>query len=140
MSRLDEALDAFDGDAPIEVERSGGRAVIEAAEVGPLGVRVTRVRVDRDQDWDIRDTAHALPDRLRTLSEPMEPIEVAPELGGAILRTSPECYRGGDYFEVEVKARGAEIRRVRVQEGRREPTDFTLTREQLGRLLDELEG
>ena len=37
--------------------------------------------------------------------------------------------------------RSAEVRRVGVGEGgERGPTDFTLTREQLGRLLDELES
>lgn len=139
MSTLDDALNAHEEGA-IQVSREGGRAVIEATEVGPIGVRVTRVRVERDQPWDIRETAMGLPERVRALPERIAPIEVAPELGGAILRTDPGEYRGGDYFEVEVDARSAEVRRVKVEGSDRTPGDFSLTREQLGRLLDELEG
>ena len=41
---------------------------------------------------------------------------------------------------MDVRFRSAEVRRVRVKDGERQPTDWTLTREQLGRLLDELDG
>jgi hypothetical protein len=108
--------------------------------VDRLGVRVRGVRVDRDADQDVTERARVLPDRLRTLPDRVEPVEVAPSLGGAVLRTRPEDLRGGEYFEVEVGRRSTEVRRVRVVDGERQPSDFTLTREQLGRLLDELEG
>ena len=141
---LDEALDGIDGSGTAEVERAGGRAHVDVEDVDRLGVRVRRVRVERDADWDIQERADALPDRLRTLPERVKAQEVAPELGGAILRTDPEAYDGERYFEVEVGKRAAEVRRVRVEaagaERTRSADDWTLTREQLGRLLDELDG
>lgn len=144
---LDDALDGLGGAGTAGVPRDGGSAEVDAVEVDRLGVRVRRVRVERTEPWDVRGRAEALPDRLRSLPERVEPQEVAPELGGAILRTRPADLRpspgpGGrtEYFEVEVGERSAEVRRVRVQDGERSPSDFTLTREQLGRLLDELDG
>ena len=137
--KLDEALDAVQGSGSVQIERRGGSATVEVEDVDRLGVRVRRVRVDRDRDWDIADTARRLPQTLRSLPEPVVPQEVSPQLGGAILRTDPERYDGERYFEVEVGRRSAEVRRVRVSEGERASEDWTLTREQLGRLLDELE-
>lgn len=137
---LDDALDALDSAGVAEIERPGGSASVDATEIGPLGVRVRRVRVDRDDNWDISDKAHALPQRLRALPERITPSEVAPDLGGAILRTHPDDFRGDGYFEVEVGERSAEVRRVKIADGERAPTDWTITREQLGRLIDELES
>lgn len=144
MSGLDDALDALGGAGEAEFGREGGSARVDAADVDRLGVRVRRVRVERDAPWDVVERAAALPDRLRALPDRVAPQEVAPELGGAILRTRPEDLRptptGTEYFEVDVRERSAEVRRVRVRDGERTDADWTLTREQLGRLLDELEG
>ncbi len=142
---LDEALDGIDGEGTAEVQRDGGRAEVEVEDVDRLGVRVKRVRVERDEDWDIGERADALPDQVRALPERVRAEEVAPELGGAILRTDPEEYDGERYFEVEVDQRGAEVRRVRVDKDddghrARNADDWTMTREQLGRLLDELDS
>lgn len=142
---LDDALDAVDGSGTAEVQRNGGKAEVEVEDVDRLGVRVRRVRVERDEDWDVRERAEALPERMRSLPEKVEAQEVAPELGGAVLRTDPEAFDGERYFEVEVGKRDAEVRRVRVGAGEagertRDGDDWTMTREQLGRLLDELDG
>ncbi|MEZ4321531.1 MAG: hypothetical protein R3F61_28925 [Myxococcota bacterium] len=137
---LNDALDAVDGAGTAEVPREGGRAEVDVADVDRLGVRVRRVRVERDADWDVSEQARALPERLRALPERVEPSEVSPELGGAILRTAPRDYDGERYFEVNVGPRSAEVRRVKVTNGERADDDFTITREQLGRLIDELEG
>lgn len=137
---LDDALDQVNGAGSAEVERDGGSASVDVADVDRLGVRVRRVRVEREAGWDVGEKAHALPDRLRSLPDRVEPQEVAPELGGAILRTRPEDYDGKRYFEVEVGPRSAEVRRVKVEGGERSEDDWTMTREQLGRLIDELEG
>ena len=133
---LDEALDALDGPGTIDVPTDGGRAEVDVAEVDRLGVRVRRVKVERERR-DIAEEAHALPDRLRALPDRVAPSEVSPELGGAILRTVPEEVRDR-YFEVDVRPGHTEVRRVRVDEGERSSDDFVLTREQLEKLVDEL--
>ncbi|MCB9672986.1 MAG: hypothetical protein H6734_26185 [Alphaproteobacteria bacterium] len=141
MSRdLDSELDGLDGSGRVRVEREGGAAEIDVERAGPIGARVRRVRVERDQPWDIAERARALEGRLRSLPEKVEAQEIAPELGGAILRTVPGDLRGKGFYEVEVGPRSAEVRRVRLEGSERTEGEFDMTREQLGRLLDELDG
>ncbi len=136
---LDDALDAL-GDEPgtVSVDREGSQAEVDVVDADRLGVRVKGVRIRRDRVVDVEQEARALPDRLRSLSEPVEPVEVAPDLGGATLRSKPHR---GEYYEVDVEPRGVDIRRNRVDEhGERHATDWTMTREQLDRLIDEADG
>ncbi|MEQ1568692.1 MAG: hypothetical protein ABMA64_23845 [Myxococcota bacterium] len=139
---LEHALDSAPaGGGTVEVPRDGGTAEIDLLDVDRLGVRVRGVRVRRDADVDVATEAARLPDQLRSLPDRVTPVEVAPSLGGARLRTRPEELRGGEYFEVDVEPRRTSIRRTRVTEdGTREPTDWTLTRDQLERLIDEAAG
>lgn len=137
---LDDALNDLEGSGTVVLERSGGTAEIDVDQAGPIGARVTRIRVTRDQPWDIAERAATLPQRLRSLPDPIEASEVAPALGGAILRTTREHFDGERYVEVDVRTHSAEVRQIRVREGQRSPDPFSLTREQLGRLLEELEG
>jgi hypothetical protein len=139
---LDQALDDLPaGGGTVTVDRDGAEATVEAVDADRLGVRVKRLRVDRDVPVDIEEEAHSLPDRLRSLPDRVVPIEIAPELGGARLRTRPEELRGREWFEVDVDRDGTSIRRVRADEdGSRVPVDWTLTREQLDRLIDETKG
>ena len=54
------------------------------------------------------------------------------------MRSQP---REGRYFEIEVQPGRTDIRRTRVNDdGERQPTDWTMTREQLDRLIDEAAG
>lgn len=146
MSGLDEALDGLpDGHGAIEVARpDGGKASVDVRDVDRLGVRVGGVSVHRGADVDVAEEAAALPERLRALPDPVAPVEVSPELGGAILRTRPDrvpTHGEREFFEVEVKPRQTSIRKVSVgAEGDRSGGDFTLTREQLERLIDETAG
>jgi hypothetical protein len=49
--------------------------------------------------------------------------------------------REREFFEVEVREREVEVRKHRVgDDGLREDADWDVTREQLGRLLGELDG
>ncbi len=137
--KLDEALDQVASGGEIELERPGGRAEVEVERAGPIGARIRKIRVERDRPWSIEERARQL-ERSRHTPEPLEAQEIAPELGGAILRTAPDALRGDGYIEVEITERAAEVRRVRVQNGERSPGDFDLTREQLGRFLDALDG
>jgi hypothetical protein len=138
---LDEALDRH-GPGPVEVETPGGRARLEVEEVDRLGVRLRGVVVRRQEPFDVAEEAARLPERLRPLPEPVEVVEVAPELGHAVLRSRPEEPGAGDFFEVEVRgAREIDVRRWRLDEsGQREPADFTMTRQGVGRLLGGMGG
>jgi hypothetical protein len=141
-SHLDEELDQVPpGGGTVRVDREGGRAKVEVLEADRLGVRVRGVEVTRDRPIDVGEEARALPERLRALPERVEPVEVDPTLGGARLRTRPDDMRGKEYFEVDVEASRTSIRRTKVGEkGERVDTDWTMTREQLDRLIDETAG
>lgn len=136
---LDEALDSLgDGSGTIEVDQERGHAEVDVVEADRLGVRVKGVRVHRDKGLEVEHEAKALPERMRSLSEPVEPVEIAPDLGGATLRSKP---RDDRYFEVQVEPTRTDIRRTRVDDdGERHETDWTMTRDQLDRLLEEASG
>ncbi len=135
---LEAALDGASGSGRIRATGDDGTAEIDAVAIGPIGVRVREVTVGRDADIDISEEAEALPDRLRSLPHRVVPIEVDPDLGGAILRSRPQDMRDGEFWEVDVRRRRTTVRKQRVREdGHREPAEFALTREQLQRLIDE---
>lgn len=136
---LDRALDGHpDAPGTVEVAGPSGSAHVDVARAGPIGVRVRKVRVTHDEDRDIAQEAERL-GGLRSLPERVVPIEVAPGLGGAILRSKPDEMRDREFFEVEVDgAREVEVRRRRVTEDGREAVEWDMTRDGLGRLLDEL--
>jgi len=138
---LKEALDATN-DGVVVVDREGARAEVDVVEVDRLATRVRAVRVHRGVEFDLVAEAPKLAGRVRSLGEDLIPVEVAPTLGGAVLRTKPEHLRDGEFYELEMTGdRDLELRRVRAEPGRdRQPLDFTLTRDQLERLVDELEG
>ncbi len=136
---LDDALDAMDGPGVIDVVEEGGRTQVDAREVGPLGVRVRGLTVGRSER-DVGREAEDLPGRLRAIPERVVPVEVDKKLGGAILRTAPDQMRRGRFFEFDVRADHTEIRRYKVHDGERGREDFTLTRDQLRDLIDEVRG
>ncbi len=134
--KLDDALNELDGPGTIEVDRDGHSAEVDVVDVDRIGVRVKRVRVRHDEPVDVPREAASLPERLRSLPDPVEPVEVAPELGGAILRGRPDEDRR--YFEIDVQPDRTDIHRTRVDDsGEREESDWSMTREQLDRLIDE---
>ena len=144
---LDDALDAHGaGKGTVEVDAGeAGTASVDVNDAGKLGVRVRKVALDTGKTRDVVEAARQLPDRIRSLGERVGTTEVDPGLGGTILRTIPEDIRQGpggerEFFEIDVHADGkAGVRRQRVQaSGDREPVDWDMTRDQLGRLLDEL--
>ncbi|MBX2796932.1 MAG: hypothetical protein KTR31_04660 [Myxococcales bacterium] len=134
---LDEALDELEGPTgTVEVDTGSGQAEVDVVDVDRLGVRIRGVRVRREKEVDVKREAAALPERLRALPDRVQPVEVAPELGGARLRSPPD--RRQEYFEVDVAPDGTDIRRTRVDsDGERHPVDWTMTRDQLDRLIDE---
>lgn len=138
---LDAALEHSTGSGRITADGDHGSAAVDLVAVGPIGVRVRAVEVTRAVGVDVGDEAAALPERLRTLPERVVPVEVDRGLGGAVLRTPPDQMREREFFEVEVRPNTTTVRRHRVEaDGSRQAADFALTRDQLGRLVDELGG
>jgi hypothetical protein len=138
---LDEALDAHGGQpGTVEVETHGRKARVEVTDVDRLGVRVRGVRVDREAARDVAEEARALPERLRAHPEKLDPVEVDPKLGGATLRTTPEEVRDGEFTQIDIGRNDVEMRRFKATEGGRDPVDWTVTRGQLRKLVDELDG
>jgi len=135
---LDDALHA-DVTGPLTVS-DGPRAVhVDVVSAGPIGVRVTQVRV-RAPRGSASDTARDLPERLRALGEPIAPVEVDDTLGGATLRTEPSHVRGGEFYDVQVRGDDVTVARYRARQGGRDALAFDVTRRQLGRLVDALDS
>lgn len=136
---LDEALDALDGPAEVAVEEPAGTTTIDVVESDRLGVRVRELRIGHDSR-DVVKHAGALPGRVRAVPAHLQPVEVDASLGGATLRTSPDEMRRGRFFEVNVRPDETEVHRYRVEQGERKREEFTLTRDQLRELIDEVRG
>lgn len=136
---LSKTLDNALQKGVIKVEHRGGKASVDVVAVGPVGVRVRAIAIDRARDVPVSQAAEELVEQLaRVLPERIEAVEVDPGLGGAVLRTKPSEMRDGEFVEVEVRgSRSVRVRRWRV-DGERVPVDWAMTRDQLGRLVDEL--
>ena len=101
-----------------------------AREMGtpPVIPRISLVDVTTDRPRQRRDALRG------------QPVEVDASLGGATLRTSPDEMRRGRFFEVNVRPDETEVHRYRVEQGERKREEFTLTRDQLRELIDEVRG
>lgn len=122
---------------PVRVEGHGFHAEIDARQVEAIGVVVDRLRVV-GAPVDLARSVEAVARELRPQGERLVPVEVAPDLGGAVLRTRPEDIRRGRFYQVELDPTGATLERFRrTPEGRqREP--FALTRDELERVVEDL--
>lgn len=138
---LGDALDsAITGRGMVEAEDPAGRRVrADIVDEDRLGVQIDRLRVDAPEG--IGGRVDRIAQDLRPGGERLVPVEVDERLGGGVLRTRTDEMRGRRYFEVEVDAEGAGLGRYRVDDdGTRNPEPFTVTREQLGRMVDTLAG
>lgn len=135
---LGEALDGALAPGSVTVEGDGRRAEVDVAEVDRLGVRVRTVRVTVARSGNIVQQAERLPEACRTLPERIVPVEVAPTLGGAVLRSHPRDIVDREFFEVQTDGRSATIGRVNNGPEGRVAVPFTVTREQLRRLVDDI--
>jgi hypothetical protein len=125
----------------IRVEADGYSLEAEVVDCERIGATLDRLRVRGDRPGDVRTQAHAIAERMHGLGERVEPVEVEPSLGGAVLRTKPEDMVEGRFYEINVgeDGRQAEIERFAVgEQGQRERQPFTVTRENLGRVVDGL--
>jgi len=125
----------------VEVESpSGATAEVDVVELDRLGAKVDRVRVTSPAPGPLPRQADDISGRVRDLGDRLVPVEVDERLGGGVLRTDPGEIRGGRFYEIDLDGDGATVERYQVgEDNARERQPFTLTREQLGRLVDDLE-
>ena len=131
-------LDAGLAPGSIRAERDGVIAEVDVEDVDRLGARIRSVRVTSPVGVEVGTHASRLPDATRVLPDRIVPVEVAPSLGGAVLRSDPRHVRDREFFEVRTSGRVVDVERVRATETGREATGFTVTRDQLRRLVDDL--
>lgn len=142
MIRTSAAVDA-------EIRAGAGRQTIAPPPAGPLsaevmvddadriGVVVERIRLS-GEGGSIEARAEALAARLRPGGQPLHPIEVDARLGGATLRSPLDPQRR--FYEAEITPQQVELTRKQVDpEGTRSTIPFSLTRDQLAELIDQVE-
>ena len=136
---LQKALDALpDEGGTATVADPAGEVQVEVSEVDRLGVRIRGLSVGHAAPVDIVEEAAELPERLRVIPERLVPVEVAPVLEGATIRTSPGDMRRREFFEIEVTPTQTEVKRYKVgDDGSRRTVDWTMTREQLEGLVEQ---
>ncbi|MDP2307629.1 MAG: hypothetical protein Q8P18_16520 [Pseudomonadota bacterium] len=138
LPTLADGLDRSLMPGSVEVDIDGVHAEVDVVEVDRLGVSVRGVRVREATartrgGGDVVGHARRLPEALGVLGEKVVPVEVDPTLGGAVLRSKP---RRQEYFEVRSDGREVSVEKLRRGPEGRARVPFTLTREQLGRLVD----
>lgn len=145
LERAHAAREAGEPDPgpPGRVEVVDGDVTLEAEllDCERIGATVDRLRVRRDQPGDVDAQAGAIAGRLHGLGERVQPVEVEPVLGGAVLRTLPEDMVEGRFYEISVgdEGRQAELERWKVgEQGQRVREPFTVTRGKLGDVVDGL--
>ena len=132
---LDEARTS--GEKRVEVHSDGVSAAVDLDEVDGIGVRVRGLRVTRGRDIPLGELAQELPQRVRSLPDRVMPIEVDESLRGGVFRTPVDPVQS-DFYQLDVRGRDTDVRRYVVEGDERTQADFTMTRDALGRLVDEL--
>jgi hypothetical protein len=140
LETLGESLDRSLAPGRVEVESDGARAVAEVSGVDRYGVQVRSLHIHRAVGEGLQDAVSGLPDALRALPERILPVEVSPSLGGAILRSDPRDMIDQEYFEVRTDGQDTSVHRYRRGSGSREEVPFTLTRDQVRRVVRGLTG
>lgn len=110
----------------------------EVVDADRLGATIRALRIEGG-DGDIVRQASALPEAVRgALPERLVPVEVDPGLRGVILRSEPGDMRGREFYEVRSDGDAVSVERFVASREGRASTPFTLTRDQLGRLVEGL--
>jgi len=145
LERADLARKAGEPDpgAPgrIEIEADGLSLEADVVDCERIGATVDRLRLRRQEPGDVQAQADAIAGRMHGLGERVQPVEVEPSLGGAVLRTTPDDMVDGRFYEISVgdDGRQADLERWKIGErGQREREPFTVTRDKLGRVVDGL--
>jgi hypothetical protein len=138
---LEKKLDAAGtGRGRVEVETpSGATAEVDLVDADRLGATIDRVKVSVPNPGALPAQADHIAEKVRDLGDRLIPIEVDERLGGGRLRTDPGEIRGGRFYEVDLDGDSAGVERYQIgDDGQRTRQPYTLTREQLGRLVDDL--
>ena len=99
---------------------------------------VDRLRVE-GQAGDLRQRSEAVVAALRPQGERLHTVELDLALGGAVLRSIPQDMRRGRFFQVDLDATGLELHRhARSRAGGRSAEPFALTRDELGRIIEDI--
>lgn len=135
---LSSAFDAALQPGAVSAERDGVTVHADVVDADRLGASVRRLRVGGG-DGDIPRQAAAIPEAARgALPERVVPVEVDAGLRGTILRSAPEDMRGREFYEIRSDGAEVTVERYRASADGRDSVPFTLTRDQLGRLIDGL--
>ena len=89
----------------VEVSDGGISARADLLGSGPYGAEVRGISVQREEPGEgdrLQRTVESIVERVRYLSEGLEPLEVDPASGRGILRTKRSEVRGREYWELEV--------------------------------------
>lgn len=133
---LGEALDPVLTPGTVSAEQGGRRVEVDVEEVDRLGASVRGIRVTVPDPAETVEQARRLPEALRPLPEDVVPVEVDRALGGSVLRTRPSHIVDREFFEVRTRGDTTSIERRRAGPDGWEPRPFTMTREQLRRIVD----
>lgn len=137
--KLDDLIPAGTAPGTIRAEGdAGGVAEVDVVEVDRLGASIRGIRVTAPERGSVVGQAARLPEALRTLPERIVPVEVDGRLGGAVLRSAPEEMEGPEFYEVRTDGRTASLERLRRGSDGPERVPFTVTRDQLGRIVDRM--
>lgn len=154
--QLFNTLDSLGGvscETPKSVEFSVGdsiKLVIELVAVDTMScaVREIRLRVPRfgEEDFDtLTNWAHSVCRRVTYLLETLEPIEFDRDAGRILVRSQPPAEHSGQtqfYEALFDRCSGDTLRLSRLgtepRETARRPVDMQMTREVLGKLIDDL--
>ncbi len=133
------------GKREVEVDHEGATARAKIEGSGPYGSSIDELTVVRpgQKDGDIERQADDLVDRLSYLPERIRKHEIAPGLGGGVLRSVPEDMREREYQEIELQGgEEARVRRYRYDKdaGERRAIPQNYAHETLERLTDDLAG
>ncbi|MEQ8848810.1 hypothetical protein [Botrimarina sp.] len=136
---------AAPGDTAVVVD-GGDRVSLGLSRADAMAVAFTELRLATDRLAGakvdrVRSVADALTRRLTYLLEPLTPVEIDHELAVVQMRstTPQQDNEQSAYYELLVRAGGSlSLRRYRKPRGAmREGIDATVTREVLGRLVDD---
>ncbi len=134
------------GRREIEVDHEGASARAKVRGSGPYGSSIEGLSVqvpDGGEEADIGRQADALVDRLSYLPERIKKHEIAPGLGGGVLRSEPEDMREREYQEIKLNGgKEADVRRYKYDKKKRERREIpqNYAHETLERLTDDLAG
>ena len=124
------------GPGVFEVEGAGIRAKVTVVDADRLGVTIDRIHLE-GEPGSLAERARAMAEGVRPGGEALHPVEVDPGLGGGVLRSRMGANGDRGYLQLDLDTKSAELSGHQVgSDGSRSPATITLTRPQLGRVIE----